>query len=327
LRLRLKTPSRLHFGLIDLNGSLGRIDGGMGVALQSPGWEIEACANSAFEIKGESTELGRELLTRLRSQKEEISTAVSIAITKSIPQHVGLGSKTQLSLAIAAAVARFNGWEIDVQALARLMGRGGTSGVGVAAFSGGGCVLDGGHSFGRCGEKTGYLPSSASNAHPPPVLVQVPVPSEWRFVVALPRVRQGASGTTEMEIFQRNCPISDEETNLISRIILMKCLPSILEGNVHNFGQGLLSLTQLGFKRLEVDLQHRVVRELIELCMTNGGSGAGMSSFGPATFALAANDQKAEEVRQAWLKRLKSSVGGDVWITAPNNTGAEITQE
>ena len=31
----LQTPARLHFGLLDLHGGLGRIDGGIGLALRT----------------------------------------------------------------------------------------------------------------------------------------------------------------------------------------------------------------------------------------------------------------------------------------------------
>ena len=40
--LVLRTPARLHFGLIDMNGEIGRIDGGVGLALDSPQTLIEA---------------------------------------------------------------------------------------------------------------------------------------------------------------------------------------------------------------------------------------------------------------------------------------------
>ena len=32
-RIEITTPARLHFGLIDMNGELGRVDGGVGLAL------------------------------------------------------------------------------------------------------------------------------------------------------------------------------------------------------------------------------------------------------------------------------------------------------
>ena len=40
--IKISTPARLHFGLTDMNGESGRIDGGVGLALESPHTVIEA---------------------------------------------------------------------------------------------------------------------------------------------------------------------------------------------------------------------------------------------------------------------------------------------
>ena len=54
MRFQIRSPSRLHLSLIDLNGSLGRIDGGFGFALDTPNFVIEFndCDDS-IENKGE----------------------------------------------------------------------------------------------------------------------------------------------------------------------------------------------------------------------------------------------------------------------------------
>ena len=44
----IKSPSRLHLGLIDMNGSYGRLDGGIGLTIQDPN----------FILYGESAEKG-----------------------------------------------------------------------------------------------------------------------------------------------------------------------------------------------------------------------------------------------------------------------------
>jgi len=41
-RIAIRTPSRLHFSLIDLNGGLGRIDGSAGIAIAQPEFRIIA---------------------------------------------------------------------------------------------------------------------------------------------------------------------------------------------------------------------------------------------------------------------------------------------
>ena len=44
----IKSPSRLHLGLIDMNGSYGRLDGGIGLTIQEPN----------FILYGETAEKG-----------------------------------------------------------------------------------------------------------------------------------------------------------------------------------------------------------------------------------------------------------------------------
>ena len=166
----------------------------------------------------------------------DLEIPVRFLIKEQIPQHIGLGSKTQLALAIATAVLRINGLHKNVRILASIMSRGGTSGIGVAAFDKGGCILDGGHTFGPDGEKNSFLPSSASTANPPPIMVQTSVPEDWKFIIALPSVKQGASGLSEVDIFRDNCPLSSEETKEISHTILMKMVPALYEKDIDNFG-------------------------------------------------------------------------------------------
>ena len=42
VKVYVKTPARLHLGLIDLNGDLGRMFGGLGVGIDHPNVIVEA---------------------------------------------------------------------------------------------------------------------------------------------------------------------------------------------------------------------------------------------------------------------------------------------
>ncbi len=42
MKVYVKTPARLHLGLIDLNGDLGRMFGGLGVGIDHPNVIVEA---------------------------------------------------------------------------------------------------------------------------------------------------------------------------------------------------------------------------------------------------------------------------------------------
>ena len=56
MKIYVRTPARLHLGLIDLGGELGRVFGGIGVAINCPNVILEAESSQNFEIKGEKSE-------------------------------------------------------------------------------------------------------------------------------------------------------------------------------------------------------------------------------------------------------------------------------
>ena len=209
MKIRVTTPSRLHFGLIDLNGQIGRIDGGLGVALNRPNVIVDAQNNQNHENKlevinsqGHSSteiiELTKEIIKSVNS-----TNGISLRINSQIPAHVGLGSKTQLSLAIAEVLCRLRNIQKTPCELAQLTSRAGTSRIGLTAFEQGGFIVDGGHTFGKGKQKETYLPSSASKAPPAPVLYWDTIPDDWYFVIIIPKIKRGASGKEEVDIFFR----------------------------------------------------------------------------------------------------------------------------
>ena len=102
-----------------------------------------------------------------------------MTIDEVVPAHAGLGSGTQLALAVAAGVRRFHGLPLDVRGDAIRLGRGARSGVGIGLFDRGGLVVDGGR---------GPLTTAA------PVVSRMPFPEQWRILVVLDPHRQGVHG-------------------------------------------------------------------------------------------------------------------------------------
>ena len=227
----VKTPSRLHFALIDLNGSLGRVDGGVGLSLNYPCFEIVAKPERNVKIVGKACALwdGIETVPYLARAKRIIEIlrakynfdGIRIEIAQAIPSHTGLGSGTQLSLGIAKAICTLYGIDLSVEEAALLVGRGGTSGIGVAAFKMGGFIIDGGHRFPE--QKSSFLPSSASgNVAPPPVLFRRDFP-DWQVLIVIPNCKH-ISGEQEVRLFKTLCPMEQTTAQQLSHLILMKLM-------------------------------------------------------------------------------------------------------
>ena len=314
--IKISTNSRLHFSLLDMNGRLGRVDGGFGVSLQEPRFVIE-CKVKDGDFFEDLEDDVKEIIEKLR--KNGIGKQkYHIRILSKIPAHVGLGSKTQLSLAIAKCITKLDNLDFDTYTLAKLVGRGGTSGIGVAAFDAGGFILDGGHSKSL---KKGFAPSRYSVAPPPPVLVRYDFPQNWYFVISIPEGK-GIHGKEELSIFQRYCPIPSKEVERLSRIIFSVILPSIVEKDISNFGKGLSMVQNIGFKKIENRLRGKEHLKLLKF-MNDNSEGAGLSSFGPATYAIVEGNKNAENLALMVKEFMEmENMGSKVFITCASNKGA-----
>jgi len=311
------TPSRLHFALIDLNGVLGRIDGGIGLSLSQPGFRIIASHARETVVLGPEDIIHRaRRIVELIQEKCRIG-GVRIEIQQSIPSHVGLGSGTQLSLGISQAMCRLYDLELTHSEMGFVVERGGTSGIGIAAFSQGGFIVDGGHAK---SEKSSFLPSSASKGvNPPPVIARYDFP-DWDILITIPHCKH-ISGNDEVKLFQTLCPMSITDVQAISHIVLLKLMPSIVENDIVSFGEAIDQIQTLGWKKVEIENQDAIIRQTMDFLRKNGGHGVGLSSWGPAIFCFGDNLKPLEAKTREFMQR------GYCFLTRANNSGAMVIDE
>jgi len=324
-RVIVQTPSRLHLTLIDMHGGSGRVDGGVGITLDEPGILIEIRQCPVLEVQGcDSVTQVRVMDTAIQVLKGlQAGGNVSITVRNYYPSHIGLGSGSQLMLGIAQGIAELYGRSLLIKDLALLVGRGGTSGIGTAAFEYGGFIVDGGHAFGQKGEKSEFRPSAASRGvRPPPVIARHDFPSDWRILLAIPDLPSGASGVKESDIFRTRCPVPVEEVRMLCHEILMRMLPGIVEKDLDLFGSSVNAIQKLGFKKVELSLQPKQIPELIERLRSAGAACAGMSSFGPTVYAIGDTDMRG--IEQAARSCMDEYTGGTTLITTARNRGASV---
>ncbi len=316
MRVRIKTPSRIHITLIDLNGSIGRIDGGVGLTLQNPFVEIVAEEDDEVVVEGECLNLDR-FKTIAKILSDRFGKGIRIEVLSDYKAHVGLGSGTQISLAVATAFNEMYGLGFSVRELAHIVERGGTSGIGVAAFEMGGFIVDGGHSK---REKSDFLPSSASKAKPAPVIARHEFP-DWDIVVAVPDLT-GFYGIKEINLFKDVCPIPLDEVRELCHLILMKLLPAVVEEDLDEFGDAIWRIQHLGFKKAEIDRYGDLIRNALDY-VGNFTKATGMSSTGPAIYAITDSNARciAKDIELFFEDR---EIGCETLITRAKNSGAEI---
>ena len=330
MKVRITTPCRIHLSLIDLNGECGRCDGGIGIMLDQPNVVLEV-SNNASKFTIECDRYYKESVKVINQKASTIFKLLHINnknfhfdLKKYYPSHVGLGSRTQLSLAIGSAIATIKNMDIPLEEITKLVERGGTSGIGWRGFETGGFILDGGHDFGIGKEKEDFLPSSAAgSANPALTISRYDIPENWRFVLVIPDVKPGAHGDDEVDIFKNYTPIPREEVNEVSHQILMKVLPGVLKGDLRCFGEGLKRIQRIGFKKIEINLQHQIVKDILTFFENNGIKAYGMSSFGPSVIGITESDSEAAKLKDA-VEEFTKDIGGHYYICKPNNIGAKI---
>lgn len=333
MKLQIKTPCRLHATLIDMNGSIGRIDGGVGFTLSNPSWKIDFETSGSPQLKldipngvdgRDIAELVSGILKRLGSSPE--NAGISINVREIVPRHVGLGSKTQLAMALGDGISRvLNPHEppLSKEVLASIVKRGGTSGIGVTSYFHGGVIIDGGHEFGAGKEKESFLPSSASTAKPAPVLSRDDLPSGWRAVIGIPMLESGAHDAGEIDIFKQRCPVPVSEVQQLAHVILMKMMPAIKMQRFKEVCECIDYFQDSGFKKVEVGLRGPVYRQMLQSWRDAGAPCAGMSSFGPAIYTLAESEAQAIELRES-IDKIMGPHGGTSYVSSLLNAGATI---
>jgi beta-ribofuranosylaminobenzene 5'-phosphate synthase len=312
--VRVTTAARLHLGFLDFNGNLGRRFGSIGLAIDAFETCVELREASSLEAVGEERERGARLALRI-AESLGLDTRKKLIVSSAIPAHAGLGSGTQLALAIASAFRRFAKLPLDAPGDARLLDRGARSGVGAALFERGGLVVDAGR---------------GPNTEFPPVVARVNFPPDWRVLLILdPRI-EGAHGEAERRAFADLPHFPAELASEICRRTLMQILPGAAEGDFRAFSNGVSRVQEiLGDYFACVQGGGRftsaAVCRVAGLLASHGASGIGQSSWGPTGFAFAPDADSAEIL--ARRAGAECEPGVKIKICKARDQGAEILEE
>ncbi len=310
--LSVTAPARLHLGFIDLNGSLGRTYGSIGLAISQPATRITM--RRAARDCGRGPECARafNVLARLRDAVG-LTGAYDVTIERAIPAHAGLGSGTQLSLAVATAALRLAGISRPLDLIGTLTQRGQRSAIGLAAFDHGGFIVDGGKGH--------------SDA-PPPILIQTPLPENWRILLILDPSASGVHGDRETRAFATLPPMSRETAAHLSHLVLMQAMPALMEDDVATFGRAITEIQALVGSHFSAAQggsawSNPKVGAMARKLADAGASGIGQSSWGPTGFAFVGSQNEANTLYHSFVEDAKAQ-GLELLNVTGRNTGASI---
>lgn len=233
--VNITTGSRLHWGLLSLAPQVGREFGGIGLMIQEPQLKLavtESAGNSdsVQGSPGSNTKI-REALAAIRNTCPDLyrDRFYDLKLHSEIAQHCGFGSGTQLSLAVAQALASLSEeTSLTSVELAQRVQRGARSALGIHGFTTGGFLVEG-------GKQTADEIS--------PLVVRADFPEDWHILLVTPTNRAGISGYIEADAIQQLGPMPTATTEKLCRLALMQLAPAVQS---HDFEEFTTGLTEFG---------------------------------------------------------------------------------
>jgi beta-ribofuranosylaminobenzene 5'-phosphate synthase len=286
--VRVQAPGRLHLGFLDPAGTLGRRFGSLGLVIEDCETVVELGRASADMFSAHES-AGAELV-RARAHLETLRRAtgcrapLQLHLPRVLPPHAGLGSGTQLALAVGRAFCTLFDLPLTSLELARLAGRGLRSGVGIAGFDRGGLLLDGG---------------PRSDGTPAALLSRLDLPVSWRVLLVFDPRARGLSGAEEKAALATLPPLPRETAAEICHEVLMRLLPGAAGGEFAPFAAGLTRMQRLLGQHFAPAQQGRAymsaaVGRLLDWVAAHAPAAVGQSSWGPTGFAVLPSAHEAE---------------------------------
>lgn len=307
----IRVPARLHLGFLDLNGGAGRRFGSVGLSLSEPETVVSLSRAATTSVEGAEVARAERHMSKLCAHLG-IRSHHRLVVEQAIPSHAGLGSGTQIALAVAAALRTLHGLPLDVAGDAILLARGARSGIGIATFGSGGVIIDAGKS---------------NNDTPPPVVARLAFPDEWRVLLVMDDAVEGLHGQDELQAFSSLPPFPAADAGEICRQVLMRLMPALVERDLPAFGAAVTTIqTIIGSHFAPAQggvFTSKRVEAIAHELATAGAVGIGQSSWGPTGFAFAVSE--GEALRLVTAVRNTLGPGNQIRVVRGRNGGASIS--
>lgn len=319
----ITAPSRLHFGLFALEAPAAasgateqRSYGGVGVMVDSRlNLQLRIERGAGLTVgTGPLAERVRTFARRWAEFYSQPLEGVRFTVLQNTPDHVGLGTGTQLGLSVAAGLCAFYGLPVPpIEELTRSVGRGSRSAVGAYGFVLGGLIVDRGKLLGE----------SLS-----PLDCRLELPTAWRFLLVRPLQGSGLAGEHEQTAMSQANRNLQPLTHRLVTEAREHLVPAAARGDFSLFAASLGTYCETA-GQFYADVQGGpyngpAVTALAGRIRARGHIGLGQSSWGPTLFVACENQTAAERL----ATQLKDDSGPeqlDVAVATVRNGPVGIT--
>ena len=282
---RICSGSRLHFGLLDTVHPFG----GVGVMLEDPLTEVVVSTAEKFQCPEEFRLRCDPIAERIRDFRgDKDLPPCRVEVPRHAPSHCGLGSGTQLSLAVAEGICRHQAVNVEFDTIANsLAGRAKRSVVGCYGYLHGGVIYETGNRQ--------ALDFQANNG----THQTVRLPSQWHVAVLKPvECEESVSGRSEREKFAELSPAPKHVRRELDNLAVNGILAAAKCRDFDAFCESTRSYNMLSgqlFASVQGGTYNGThVTRVIDWLHDQGVSGYGQSSWGPGVFAWFESEQTAE---------------------------------
>lgn len=298
--IRVVAPSRLHFGLFRVPVAGAAEDapafGGVGMMVERPGVVVVVRPADSWQFEGSLASRAQVFAARfMLSLPGDRRRPFQVLVERCPAEHTGLGVGTQLGLAVAKALAVACGEpSLPSTELAKRVGRGERSAIGVHGFDRGGLLADAGK---RVGEAVS------------PLLAHVTLPNEWRVVLFTPHGADRWHSDRERAAFATAAAV---ESEALRRLAETAIVPAAERGDLEAFGEAVHEFNRCAGEPFAA-AQGGVyaspeIAQLIEDLRASGVRGVGQSSWGPTVFAVVGGSDTAVSLVERFRGRVPAFV-------------------
>jgi len=311
-RVSVTTYGRLHLGFFNLSRETQRQFGSVGVAIDA--------FQTSLSISGGPQQLALDPWASAILQRHlaacETQAELNVTIQQAIPRHGGLGSGTQMALALGAAANSLLDRPVEAAEIAAIHQRGARSGIGIATFEHGGLVVDGGRN---------------AQTIVPPMLARHAFPSDWHFLLIMDNSRDGLHGQGEKTAFKQLAPQSLAATQAIQQQLLSLGLPALIEQDFAGFSQFIGALQAYNAEYFAPAqggaYASKAVAGILQTLQQQGYAGVGQTSWGPTGFVLLPSRAEAIAMQMQLLKKYAEQTTLGFLVSAAVNQPACIKIE
>lgn len=282
----VETPSRLHFGLFAVGEKVQRKFGGIGLMVTEPRNRIVLRPARTDEPQPDSDLIRQAKQLWCDANNCNLESLPAIEIASTPRRHVGLGSGTQISLAIGTGLDRFFGRpQRGAAESAAMMHRAKRSAIGTYGFFRGGFVVDRG---------------VTANEKIAPLDLQTDFPNQWPIVLLIGKRKSGLFGSHENDTFRKLPDVTPQQQAEMIELARMKIVPGILTTDYDLFADGVY---EFGYRCGQFfsefqggPFNGQLATELVSSVRDFGVKAVGQSSWGPCIFACPSNDKQAQQL-------------------------------